>query len=290
MIQDDDLAWRIDAGELLHGRYEPLEVVGRGGQGEVLRAWDHHHHRPVALKIQQVRAGADGQHLLDEARTLLGLHPHPNVVVIWDEFFEDGHHHLVLDWIDGEDLRTRLRREGAPGLPYELVVAALVDVAAALDHLHAHAPPVVHGDVKPANIVVSEDEPVRAVLVDFGLATTTDLGEVDGATLDYAAPELMSGASAGPRSDLYSLAATALELLTGSVPAPGATLDWSAVPRDHLPGVRDALVRGLAIDPRSRPATATELIGAWGPATTTSRPCATGWSTSAPGPRLRSSW
>ncbi len=192
---------------------------------------------------------------------LLGLQPHPNVAIIRDDFFEGDWHYLVLDWIAGENLRTRLRREGTPGLPYDMVIAAISDVAAALDHLHAHDPPVLHGDVKPANIVVSEDGSTpRAVLVDFGLATSAHTAELGGATLAYASPELTAGGSAGPAADVYSLAATTFELLTGRIPAPEATLDWSGVPSQQIASVRGALIEGLALDPERRPRSATDFV------------------------------
>ena len=234
---------------LLHGRYELLEVLGQGGEGKVLRAWDHQHQRPVALKVRAVQQGVPQDQILGEARTLLSLRPHANVPTVRDDFFEGDEHYLVLDWVSGEDLRARLRRDGSPGLPYPVVVEALADVAAALDHLHGHQPPVVHGDVKPANIVVSEKpgEPPLAVLVDFGLARPMSDRGSTAATDAYASPELYSGSPATPASDIYALAATAFELTTGRVPVPGATLDWSGVPAEALEAVRHGLARGLRL-------------------------------------------
>ena len=225
--EDDDLAARIvdplagdtDEVELLRGRYEPLDLLGEGGQGRVLRAWDHHHSHAVALKVRPIDSGTDRERILSEARALVGLQPHRNVAVIRDDFFEGDHHYLVLDWVAGDDLKSRMRREGVPGLPFALVSAVVADIAEALDHLHGHEPPIVHGDVKPGNIVVSEGDPPHAVLVDFGLASHGDR-EASGGTLAYAAPETLVGMPPSPRSDVYSLAATTFELLTGRVPGP----------------------------------------------------------------------
>jgi serine/threonine protein kinase len=254
---------------MLRGRYELLEVLGQGGQGRVVRAWDHHHGRAVALKVQRVRSGVDRDAVLAEARMLLSVRPHENIPTARDDFFDGDDHYLVMDWVSGEDLRVLLRREGRPGLPYAAALQAMRDVAAALDHLHSHEPPVVHGDVKPANIVVSggaDGQRQRAVLVDFGLAgRLSDAGSSPGATEAYASPEVFSGGPATPAADIYSFAATAFELITGRVPVPGATLDWSGVPAEALDAVRHGLARGLAFEPSHRPRSAGELVAAIAP-------------------------
>ena len=265
-MSDASLATRIDSGAddepvLLARRYEVLEVVAEGGQGELVRAWDHHHNRPVALKIRSAGPGVDRQRLLAEARALLNVRPHPNMAFVRDDFFDDDLHYLVLDWVSGEDLRTRLRREGRPGLPFDVVADAVSDIASVLDHLHGHQPPVVHGDVKPANIVVTDQETrARAVLVDFGNSATDS--RLSGVTLEYAAPELLAGGAPTPATDVYALAATTFELLTGRVAIPGATLDWSAVPAEQIPHVRDALTSGLATRPEQRATSATAFVDA----------------------------
>lgn len=263
-MTDASLATRIGAGaddepSLLARRYEILEIVAEGGQGELVRAWDHHHNRPVALKIRPAGPGVDRDRLLAEARALLNVRPHPNMAFVRDDFFDDDVHFLVLDWVSGEDLRTRLRREGRPGLPFDLVADIVADIAAVLDHLHGHQPPVVHGDVKPANIVLAdaEDRP-RAVLVDFG--NSGPEMRLSAVTLEYAAPEVLAGETPGPAADVYALAATTFELLTGRVAVPGATLDWSAVPPAQVPHVRDALMSGLATRPEQRAPSATAFV------------------------------
>jgi YD repeat-containing protein len=268
-----DLATRVaegatGTGVLLRGRYELLEVLGEGGQGRVVRAWDHHHNRAVALKVQPVVPGADRELVLAESRMLLSLRPHENIPTARDDFFEGDDHYLVMDWVSGEDLRAVLRRDGNPGLPYAAALQAMKDVAAALDHLHSHEPPVVHGDVKPANIVVSGGsggERLRAVLVDFGLAGRLSGAGSPGATEAYASPEVYSGGPATPAADVYSFAATAFELITGRVPIPGATLDWSSVPHEALDAVRHGLARGLAFEPNHRPRSAGELVASIAP-------------------------
>src|SRR5262245_12232083 len=136
--------------ELLRERYEPLEVVGRGGEGEVIRALDHLHGRQVALKVRQVRDEASRTRLLTEARLLLSLTPHPGLPLVREDFFVDERYVIAMDWIEGTDLEAVLHLEGGPGLDPALVIRYLEDTAEALLHLHAHDPAVVHGDVKPA--------------------------------------------------------------------------------------------------------------------------------------------
>ena len=102
--------------ELLRERYEPLEVVGRGGEGEVIRALDHLHGRQVALKVRPVADEASRTHLLSEARLLLSLSPHPGLPLVREDFFVDERYVIAMDWIEGTDLEALLDVEGRPGL------------------------------------------------------------------------------------------------------------------------------------------------------------------------------
>ena len=101
--------------ELLRERYEPLEVVGRGGEGEVIRALDHLHGRHVALKVRPVADEASRTHLLSEARLLLSLSPHPGLPLVREDFFVDDRYVIAMDWIEGTDLEALLDAEGRPG-------------------------------------------------------------------------------------------------------------------------------------------------------------------------------
>ena len=151
---------------LIRERYEPVGVLGRGGQGEVVRAIDRQHDREVALKIRPVFDESERQALLAEARILLSLRPHPNVPLVREDFFWSDRYVLAMDFVEGTDLRQVLDESGDPGLPLRTVVAWLDQAAEAIGHLHAQG--VVHGDVKPANLVLTPDG--RIVLVDFGIA------------------------------------------------------------------------------------------------------------------------
>jgi tRNA A-37 threonylcarbamoyl transferase component Bud32 len=229
------------------GRYRRITTLGSGGQGVVEKATDTTTDRVVALKIQAIGPDTDRDAILDEARVLLGVPPHPNIALARRDFFDGDSHVLVMDFIDGPSLATRLA-ENRSGLAPDQVVQWLGDVAAALDHLHAQRPPIVHGDVKPANVVIDDD---RAVLVDFGLARLRTAAPAQ-ATRAYAAPEALAGIRT-PATDMYSFAATACTLLTGTPPVPGAGADLAAE-------ARNVLARGLVIDPAARPHSARGFV------------------------------
>ena len=127
--------------ELLRERYEPLEVVGRGGEGEVIRALDRLHDRYVALKVRPVSGDASRTLLLSEARMLLSLSPHPGLPLVREDFFVDGRYFIAMDWIEGRDLEALLAAEGRPGLDPALAIGYLAHAAEALEHLHMHDPP-----------------------------------------------------------------------------------------------------------------------------------------------------
>src|SRR5262245_11707388 len=132
---------------LVRGRYEPIEVVGHGGEGRVLKAIDLQHERVVALKVRAVHSGSDREQLLHEARLLLGVAPHPNLPLVREDFFEGDEYVIAMDWIEGIDLSKLQRARGRPGLAPSSVLSWLADAASALTHLHNQDPPVVHGDV-----------------------------------------------------------------------------------------------------------------------------------------------
>jgi tRNA A-37 threonylcarbamoyl transferase component Bud32 len=245
-------------GELIRGRYEPLEVVGRGGQGEVVRARDSLHDRQVALKVRPVRTPAEREAVLSEARVLLDVRPHAGLPLVREDFYVGRRYYLVMDWVEGKSLQQVLDERGDPGLAFDVVVGYLQQVAAALDHLHAHEPPVVHGDVKPANLILTPRGQV--VLVDFGVAVNQSAAErIPMGTTGYVAPELASEAPTTPAADIYSLAATAYTLLTGRTPT-SDDADASGAGSGSDREVARALRGALSTDPVRRPGSAGELV------------------------------
>src|SRR5262245_27635718 len=237
--------------ELLRERYEPLEVVGKGGEGEVIRALDHLHDRQVALKVRSVPGDGFRTALLAEARVLLSLSPHPGLPLVREDFFVDERYVIAMDWIEGQDLAALLDAEGRPGLEPGLVIGYLEQAAAALEHLHTHEPPVVHGDVKPANLILTPSG--RVVLVDFGLSSTPADAVLRAGTAGFVAPEVAAGERPGAAADVYSLAATAFALVTGE-PASAEALTWGTIEPGRIPGLERILRANLATDPSRRDA------------------------------------
>ena len=237
------------------GRYETLEVVGRGGEATVLKAIDTRHERLVALKVRVVPNGGSPDDLLVEARALLTLPAHPGLAHARDDLFDGGRHVLVLDWVDGVNLARLLADEGRPGLPVSSVLRWIAQTAEALTVLHQHG--VVHGDVKPANLILDRDG--RIVLVDLGSSSMPMTDASRGGTPGFRAPEIAGGAPADRSSDVFSLAATAFALLTGTSPT-GGRPDWIGIHADVAHRLEAALRTGLAIDPARRPATPGELV------------------------------
>jgi hypothetical protein len=235
--------------ELLGGRYEVVRTVSEGRRATVLQGLDRQHDRLVALKVYPVTRDADREELLAEARVLLSITPHPALPVVRADFFTDDERYVVvMDWVDGVDLAQILDNEGDPGLPLSQVIDDVSQAAAALDHLHRQVPPVVHGDVKPANLVRTADGSI--VLVDFDIASRVG-GDRMG-TRGYVAPEVIAGEKPSPAADVYGLAATIVTLLTGR-PAIGARPDWTGA-------VASVLHSGLSVDPSVRPSSAGKLV------------------------------
>jgi hypothetical protein len=215
----------------LRGRYEILEVTGSGGEGEVLRALDHMHSRQVAIKVRSLGTvdTATRRAILNEASVLLRMTPHAHASMVREDFILGDRYYLIMDWIDGTPLNRMLAESGTPGLPVERVMGWMGQVAEVLDHLHAHSPVIVHGDVKPSNVIVTPgDEDSRAILVDFGISQggvspRDDMVEPAGrgamGSPGFMAPEVLLGARPGSAADVFGLAATTLMLLLGR-PAP----------------------------------------------------------------------
>jgi hypothetical protein len=177
-----------------------------------------------------------------------------------EDFFAGDRYVLVMDWVEGTTLADLLAASEGPGLRLDDVVHYLGQVAEALDHLHLHRPPVVHGDIKPANVIVTPEG--QAVLVDFGISHRGDRTGTAAGTAGYAAPEVAGGQQPTPASDVFSLAATAFALLTGRPPRPGVRPAWAGIDPERARLVEFALRRGLSVDPARRPATATALVDA----------------------------
>ena len=158
-------------GDLVADRYELLEVLGQGGDGQVVQAIDRRHDLLVALKLRRVAPDEAREPLVADARTLLELTPHPALPAVRDDFFLDGRHVLVMDWVDGTHVERIVRERGDPGLAVATVLGELPAVADALDHLHQHRPRVIHGDVRPENVIITPEGHARLVYGVAGLGS-----------------------------------------------------------------------------------------------------------------------
>jgi serine/threonine protein kinase len=245
-------------------------LVGRGGMGVVYEAVDEALDRRVALKVIAPELAAEPGfrgRFMTESRIAASL-DHPNVVPIYRAGEEGGVLFLAMRFVDGDDLRTLVERDGP--LDDRRAAALISQLAGALSAAHERA--LVHRDVKPANVLVTADG--HCYLTDFGLvkdlsATTgaTRTGEVLG-TLDYVAPERIQGGETGPWTDVYALGCVLFFALTGSVPFPLEEPErklWAHIsePPPSAPGPFGAVVaRALAKDPRERFQSAPALAAA----------------------------
>lgn len=239
-----------EASEVLLGRYRLDEVVGVGGMGRVMRAYDEVLQRVVAVKILGESLSADAaavERFHREARIAAGL-SHPGIAHIFDFGEHDGRPFIVMEHLDGEDLHSRIQREGR----IEVFVAAEIAqrVAQALEH--AHRAGAVHRDVKPGNIFITTTGEVK--LTDFGIAraaahaTVTTTGAVIG-TYHYVSPEQINGLPATAASDIYALGCVLFESLAGRPPFEGDTPAAVAMARvaGAAPRVRD-VEQGIPAD------------------------------------------
>jgi predicted ATPase len=240
--------------DVIASRYEVLSEVDTGGQGRLLQALDRRHQRLVAIKLLTSRKGGTVADLVAEAGVLLRLRPHVGIPVIREDFFLEDQYAIVMDWVAGRDLGRVLVTQGDPGLPFTTALNYIEHAAAALDHLHQHDPPVIHGDVKPTNLILTPED--RIVLVDFGIASFGSESRRAGSR-GFVAPEIAAGESVTPATDIYSLAATAVALLTGAPPAPDT--EWGGTEPEIDRRIIRSLRRALSIDPERRPSTAGEL-------------------------------
>jgi hypothetical protein len=263
--------------QALHGRYRVEHELGRGGMAVVFLAQDLRHSRAVAVKVLLPDLTASlGPERFHREITITARLDHPHILPLLDSGDADGLLYYVMPYVEGESLRHRLGRERQ--LPIDDALAITREIADALHY--AHGLGIVHRDVKPENVLLAGG---HARLADFGIARVaaamhgtgagalTETGVIVGTTA-YMSPEQALGQSPDHRSDIYSLAAVAYEMLIGHPPHAGATIESMlarklrepvaslTIVRDAVPpGIDRAILRALSRVPADRFSTAREF-------------------------------
>jgi len=204
---------------LLNNRYRLLELIGSGGMAVVYKGVDTLLQRRVAVKVLREGFASDPAFLARfqrEARAAANL-DHPSIVTVYDVGQDDDRHYIVMEYVDGQDLKTLIRQEGRLGIDEALDIA--IQVCGGVGH--AHKAGVIHCDIKPQNVLVTRDG--RAKVTDFGIARAlsetglTESETVWGSPL-YFSPEQAAGEPPSPASDVYSIGIVMYEMLAGSPP------------------------------------------------------------------------
>jgi eukaryotic-like serine/threonine-protein kinase len=270
------MAGPVAAGQLLRDRYLIRQIIGRGGMGSIYLAEDNRlpgrlcavkEVRPEPTLPETLRA--QGREQFYREASVLARLDHPNLPKVSDFFTEGDCDYLVMDFVPGEDLKTRMDQARRLGqrLPLEQVLRWAAQLAEAMIYLHQQEPPVIHRDIKPSNLKITPNGLLK--LVDFGLVKQMAPDEVTvtiiqgRGTAQYTPLEQYGGDSGhtDPRSDLYSFAATLYHALTGH-PPPEAKLRFLNAgtlrpPRELNPDiplrVEQAILWAMALHPDERP-------------------------------------
>jgi eukaryotic-like serine/threonine-protein kinase len=264
----------VQTPRVFSNRYELTHLIARGGMAQVYRARDRLLDRPVAIKVLFPELSVDRafvERFRREAQAAANL-SHPNIVPVFDWGEDGGTYFIVMEYVDGQPLSAVLRAAGT--LPPARVADVGGHVAAALSYAHRHG--VIHRDVKPGNVLITEDQQVK--VTDFGIAravnteeSLTQTGAVMG-TATYFSPEQAEGVGVDARSDIYSLGVVLYEMVAGRPPFLGDTpvAVASKHVRDHPPRLRElapmvppaleaVIMKAMAKSPADRYATADDL-------------------------------
>ena len=260
-------------GQLLDDRYEILEVIGTGGMAVVYKALDHRLNRLVAIKILKDEFSGDDEfrrrfRAEGEAVAMLS---HPNIVQVYDVSSSDTANYLVMELINGISLKQYMEVKGV--LNWKETLHFAMQIAKGLEHAHSRG--IVHRDIKPHNVMVLKDGSVK--VMDFGIArvmsksntlTKEALGSVH-----YISPEQAKGGYTDSRSDIYSLSVVMNEMMTGRPPFDGESPVAVAIQHinggapkpsslnPNIPvGMEQIILKGMALEPKDRYASATEMI------------------------------
>jgi formylglycine-generating enzyme required for sulfatase activity/tRNA A-37 threonylcarbamoyl transferase component Bud32 len=289
----------LDVNTTLQDRYKVLRPLGEGGMGAAYLVADTRLNRQCVIK-EVLHADTTHKAQFEREAQLLARLQHPHLPVVYDYFFDQGHPYLVMQYVPGTTLDRRRDQRNTPFEPDD-VLGWAQDILDALRYIHAHPTPIIHRDIKPANVCITPQG--DAVLLDFGIARPLDqhrtrtaaqafsqgytpIEQYPEATLRnmptplaYVQALHQQGIHTGPYSDIYGLSATLYYALTLS-PPPDACM---RVLGERLPAVQDknaetpgflaeAIMKGLALDPRERFPSAAAMLAALQPEATQSSP------------------
>lgn len=262
-------------GKILGSRYEMIQKIGNGGMAIVYKARDIVLNRHIAVKVLRDEFTTDEEFIKrfeTEAQSAARL-THPNIVSIYDVGMDNGIYYIVMELIQGKTLKEIIVEEGGP-LPWKWSVNVAMQIASALEMAHKNN--IIHRDIKPHNIIITEDGVAK--VTDFGIAkavsnsTITAFGKTIG-SVHYFSPEHARGGYTDAKSDLYSLGVVMYEMVTGKVPFDADTpvsvalkhMQEEAVePRTVNPNVPEAvnkiIMKALQKEPVMRYQTATEML------------------------------
>src|SRR5574344_500738 len=269
-------------GKIIGNRYEILQEAGNGGMANVYKAKDHILNRMVAVKVLKDEYTTDADFIKrfnTEAQSAASL-SHPNIVSIYDVGHEEENnlYYIVMELIKGKTLKEIINKDGA--ISWKWAVNIAMQIASALEL--AHKSGIVHRDIKPHNIIITEDGVAK--VTDFGIAkavsnsTMTAFGTTIG-SVHYFSPEQARGSVTDAKSDLYSLGVVMYEMLTGKVPFDADTpvsvalkhMQEDPVPpievNDEIPqAVNDIVLKAMQKEPINRYQSATEMLADLGKA------------------------
>ena len=274
MPPSSGLHGRFEPGTKLGKRYRVVGLLGKGGMGEVYRADDLELNQSVALKFLPDKVASNPveiERLKKEVRLARGI-SHPNVCRIYDIAEADGHVFLVMEYIDGEDLGSVLRRMGRPSRDKAVEIARQLTMGLAA----AHEQGVIHRDLKPGNVMIDGRGRVR--ITDFGLSGLAEELAADTAmvgTPAYMAPEQLTRNQVSVASDIYALGLTLYEVFTGKrvfesrnitelkkLHSDSSITTPSDLVQDIDPAVERVILLCLETDPNLRPKSAYSVLGA----------------------------
>ncbi|MEO6655264.1 MAG: protein kinase [Pyrinomonadaceae bacterium] len=263
---------------MIQNRYLVVQLIGKGGMGEVYLAVDQRLGSAVALKRTFFSENSELGNAFEREARILGRLRHPVLPKVIDHFNENSDQFLVMEHISGDDIAKRLEIANKP-FPLSWVMFWADQLLDALSYLHAHEPPIIHRDIKPQNLKLTDENHI--VLLDFGLSKDFDSNStgsglnsasVAGYSPHFAAMEQIRGAGTDARSDIYSLSATLYQMMTNIVPSdalsradallggakdPIEALD--VVNPDILPTISEVILKGLAVRQDERFANAAEM-------------------------------